>query len=65
MAFSVLWLFLTGLWVGLQCVIVVFPNHTPLFCFLNMFVKRLSSICINEFAYLNGKTKYSNKIKNK
>ena len=25
---NVLWLFLTVLWVGLQCVIVVFPNHT-------------------------------------
>ena len=24
----VLWLFLTGPWVGLQCVIVVFPDHT-------------------------------------
>ena len=23
-------LFLTALWVGLQCVIVVFPNHTHL-----------------------------------
>ena len=26
--FEVLWLFLTVLWVGLQCVIVVFPDHT-------------------------------------
>ena len=25
---NVLWLFLTVLWVGLQCVIVVFPDHT-------------------------------------
>ena len=25
---KVLWLFLTVPWVGLQCVIVVFPNHT-------------------------------------
>ena len=24
----VLWRFLTVTWVGLQCVIVVFPNHT-------------------------------------
>ena len=27
---NVLWLFLTMLWVGLQCVIVVFPDHTHL-----------------------------------
>ena len=27
---NVLWLFLTVSWVGLQCVIVVFPNHTHL-----------------------------------
>ena len=27
---NVLWLFLTVPWVGLQCVIVVFPDHTYL-----------------------------------
>ena len=27
----VVWLFLTMLWVGLQCVIVVFPDHTHFF----------------------------------
>ena len=27
---NVLWLFHTELWVGLQCVIVVFPNHIHL-----------------------------------
>ena len=27
---NVLWLFLAVLWVGLQCVIVVFPDHTHL-----------------------------------
>ena len=27
---TVLWLFLTVSWVGLQCVIVVFPDHTHL-----------------------------------
>ena len=33
MTVSVLWLFLTVPWVGLQCVIVVFPDHTHLlFC---------------------------------
>ena len=25
---NVLWLFLTVPWVGLQCIIVVFPDHT-------------------------------------
>ena len=29
-AINVLWLFLTVPWVGLQCVIVVFPDHTYL-----------------------------------
>ena len=29
-AINVLWLFLTVLWVGLQFVIVVFPDHTHL-----------------------------------
>ena len=28
---KVLWLFLTVSWVGLQCVIVVFPDHTYYF----------------------------------
>ena len=28
---NVLWLFLTVLWVGLQYLIVVFPDHTHLF----------------------------------
>ena len=27
---NVLWLFFTVSWVGLQCVIVVFPDHTHL-----------------------------------
>ena len=27
---SLLWLFLMGPWVGLQCAIVVFPDHTHL-----------------------------------
>ena len=30
MTVSVLWLFLTVPWVGLQCVIVAFPDHTHL-----------------------------------
>ena len=28
---NVLWLFLTAQWVGLQCEIVVFPDHTNFF----------------------------------
>ena len=27
---NVMWLFLTVSWVGLQCVVVVFPDHTYL-----------------------------------
>ena len=30
----VLWLFLTVPWVGLQCEIVVFPDHTYLLSFI-------------------------------
>ena len=30
MTVSVLWLFLMVPWVGLQCVILVFPDHTHL-----------------------------------
>ena len=35
---NVLWLFLTMPWVGLQCVIVVFPDHTHLLfvCYENV-----------------------------
>ena len=32
---SVMWLFLVVSWVGLQCVIVVFPGHTDLLFFLD------------------------------
>ena len=28
---NVLWLFITVPWVGLQCVIVIFPDHSQLF----------------------------------
>ena len=30
MTVSVLWLFLTVPWIGLQCLIVIFPDHTHL-----------------------------------
>ena len=33
---NVLWLFLTVMTVGLRCVIVVFPDHTHLFLFVNV-----------------------------
>ena len=43
-AINVIWLFLTVLWVGLQCVIVVIPDHTHLLFYAyysqdNMFYK--------------------------
>ena len=34
---SVLWIFPTMLWVGLQCVIVVFPGHTYLLSVVKVF----------------------------
>ena len=34
---NVLWLFLTVPWVGLQCVSVVFPDHTYLYCICMFF----------------------------
>ena len=30
MTIGALWLFLTVAWVGLQCVIVIYPDHTHL-----------------------------------
>ena len=41
--FSVLWLFLTVFWVGLQCVNVVFPDHTH---FLSTYLLQTSIIII-------------------
>ena len=35
---NVLWLFLTAMWVGLQSVIVVFPDHAHLFLSTFFFV---------------------------
>ena len=43
---NVLWLFLTVPWVRLQCVIVVFPDHTHLLLTKFLFVSYpLSIIC--------------------
>ena len=39
---NVLWLFLTVPWVGLHCVIVVFPDHTHL-------IFAISEWCYNEW----------------
>ena len=39
---NVLWLFLPWPWVGLQCVIVVFPDHTHLL--LTIFMLHWSSL---------------------
>ena len=42
---NVLWLFLAVPWVGLQCVIVVFPDHTHLlFCVILKL--RMSFACV-------------------
>ena len=47
---NVLWLFLTGPWVGLQYAIVVFPDHTHLlfevFGFDNAFKQIETSACV-------------------
>ena len=38
MTVSGLWLFLTVLWVGLPCVIVVFPYHTHILLYLKILI---------------------------
>ena len=41
---NVLWLFLAVLWLGLQCVIVVFPGHTHFLCHMAIsYIPDLSS----------------------
>ena len=37
---NILWLFLTVPWVGLQFVIVVFPDHTHLLFYIDLFYKQ-------------------------
>ena len=44
----VLWLFLMLPWVGLQCVIVVFPDHTHLLFDRQMHKKTKAKYFINE-----------------
>ena len=45
----VIWLFLLSPWVGLQCVIVVFPDHTRLLFFNRRKVKAAYSVTMNIF----------------
>ena len=58
---SVLWLFLTVPWVGLQCVIVAFPGHTHLHLYSFNLVRNVSGIStgalLNNFNLL-GQTYY-------
>ena len=41
---NVMWLFLTVPWVGLQCVIVVFPDHTHLLFVIHIIMKYVYNI---------------------
>ena len=44
----VLWLFLAMPWIDMQCVIVVFPDHTHLLFYLLIFVVYASNIRFGE-----------------
>ena len=44
---NVLWLFLTVPWVGLQCVIVVFPDHTHLL-FYSTYFRKMNSLNLDQ-----------------
>ena len=46
---NVLWLFLTVQWVGLQHVIVVFPDHTTNILLCSSTVTSLVGIAVNRF----------------
>ena len=53
MTVSVMWFFLAVPWVGLQCVIVVFPDHTHFLFYgrkTEMLCKVLELIRIADFA---------------
>ena len=43
----VMWFFLMESWVGLQCVIMVFPDHTHLICFLFCCILLKTHTCIH------------------
>ena len=45
---NVMWLFLTGPWVGLQCVSVVFPDQTHL---LLVVVNLISALVLSHLSY--------------
>ena len=49
---NILWLFLTVLWVGLQCVIVVFPDHTHLLFVVNYKRKYVHEVLVNRLVKL-------------
>ena len=52
MTVSVLQLFLTMPWVGLQCVIVVFPEHTNCLSKTHIFYK-FQAVCIQKSFFSN------------
>ena len=47
-AFNVLWLFLAVPWVGLRCVIVVFPDHTHLLFVLSVLPYFYRTSCLEQ-----------------
>ena len=50
---NVFWLFLAVPWVGLQCVIVLFPDHTPLLLgSLNTCMLRMLSVSLPLVLYI-------------
>ena len=62
-AIIVLWLFLTVLWVGLQYVTVVFPNHTHLlFDILTLMVGINIMIHFHLFTIMLFSYSYSNRL---
>ena len=50
MTVTILWFFLKMIWIGLSCVIVVFPDHTHLLSKLDLF--RSGSILYHCFSML-------------
>ena len=62
MAVSVLWLFLTVPWVGHQCVIVLFTDHTHFFGRINLSIGLYSYLvcmyfCSSEMTFVKKKKK--------
>ena len=62
---NVLWLLLTVPWVGLQCVIVVFPDHTHFFIDYCKLITEYGWMAINSVKYnSNHSTIWSNFFEN-